>query len=284
MGWGPRHKPIGYKFAHEIAPGDVLLIARRHKFNAEIVGFGVVRGRYLRKVKGVKTPESFGSARRLSPFVPISEAPASIHLIEALRHTSALARLHPARADRWYRAHALVCNWMERLLSVNDAPRPASRESSKAEKEEHLDAKELRIVAHPRNHQLDYVFRSRKQVIRAVKAEALLLLRYRQWLKRRGRKLVTAKIGKLQCDGFEAKPRNLIEAKSSISREHLRMAVGQLLDYAYHLEDKFGKPNMAILLPREPDRPSLGWLHQANISLIWHHAGAFLDDANGQFT
>ena len=76
----------------------------------------------------------------------------------------------------------------------------------------------------------------------------------------------------------------MIEAKSSISREHIRMAVGQLLDYAFQGEKEFGKPNMGILLPEEPDPNSVDWLQPLKISLIWRKKAAFLDNANGQFT
>jgi len=43
---------------------------------------------------------------------------------------------------------------------------------------------------------------------------------YECWLRRQGRKLVTATHGRLQCDRFETAHCNLIEAKSSTSREH----------------------------------------------------------------
>ncbi|MGD0957107.1 MAG: hypothetical protein ABR953_09790 [Candidatus Acidiferrales bacterium] len=43
MGWGP-DKEIGRRFVREIAPEDLVLIARRHKGEPELVGFGVVRG------------------------------------------------------------------------------------------------------------------------------------------------------------------------------------------------------------------------------------------------
>ena len=283
MGWGPNHKPLGYKFAHEISPGDIVLIARRHKFNPEIVGFGAVRGQYTRTIKGVKTPEDFGSARRLSPFIAVSEAPTDIDLIDALRHTSALAKLHPNGVSPQYKAHTLVCNWMEKLLKKwRRAIRTKEADESRAEKS--VSVKDMHIAAAPANYQLDYTVRSKKQVIRAEKREALLVMDYRLWLKRQGRSLLTTKIGKLQCDGYEEKRRNLIEAKSSISREHLRMAVGQLLDYGFEVERKYGQPNMGILLPREPERFSVSWLQQLNISLIWREKGAFLDNANGQFT
>jgi hypothetical protein len=70
MGWRPSHKHIGYKFAHEIVIGHVILIARRHKFRVQVVGFGVVRDNHERRIKGVEIPAggSFGSLWNLSPF------------------------------------------------------------------------------------------------------------------------------------------------------------------------------------------------------------------------
>jgi hypothetical protein len=105
-----------------------------------------------------------------------------------------------------------------------------------------------------------------------------------RWLSRQGRKLTTTRYGKLQCDGFERERKNVIEAKSSVNREHIRMAVGQLLDYAFQIETKFGKLHMGILLPKEPELGSVAWLGHYRISLIWRKNGAFLDNANGQFT
>lgn len=82
MGYGPYaddYKKTGAKFAgtldskeSQIKPGDLILIARRHNHRPQIVGFGVVDGSYKRSIEGLKTPESFGSLRRLSPFVPLS--------------------------------------------------------------------------------------------------------------------------------------------------------------------------------------------------------------------
>jgi hypothetical protein len=279
MGWKPGDNHIGDRFAHEIVPGDVILIARRHDFEPEIVGLGIVKGEAQRTIKGVKTPQSFGAVRRLSPFVPISRAPTRVPVIDAVRHTSALAKLHPSSRE----AHALVCNWMDRLLSRSGKRNSGKDVLARAESKDQ-NSKDTQIVDSPRHHQLDYIIRTKRQVKRAKKNEALLLIGYSRWLKRQGRTLATTKHGKLQCDGFEKERRNLIEAKSSTSREHIRMAVGQLLDYAFQIEKKFGKPNMAILLPREPDPNLVNWLPQRNISLIWREKTAFLDNANGQFT
>ena len=43
----------------------------------------------------------------------------------------------------------------------------------------------------------------------------------------------------------------LYEAKSKVSRESVRMAIGQLFDYQFRYETK--KPNLSILLPRKPE-------------------------------
>jgi len=73
MGWFPdefEHGEMGPKFAGTTArgvmPGDVILIARRHDHEPEIVGFGVVVGEHTKKTRA-KTPDTFGSLRKLSP-------------------------------------------------------------------------------------------------------------------------------------------------------------------------------------------------------------------------
>ncbi len=276
MGYKPDdegHKGIGPKFANTIAPGDVILIARRFNKQPDVVGFGIVRGTYKKSKKDVKVPEGgrLGSLRNLRPFIVQRRPPAGIPLIQTLGHTTALAQLHPDRHD----AHALVCNWMDKRLK-DGKPEPDDKRRGGPE--------DTKIVASSANHQLDYIVRTRKQVTNAKNKEGDLLKRYRLWLGKQGRKLVAARYKKLQCDGFEQKYRNLIEAKSSISREHIRMAVGQLLDYAFQGEEKLGKPNMGILLPEEPDPSSVGWLAPLKINLIWRKKKVFLDDANGRFT
>jgi hypothetical protein len=277
MGWEPGDHHIGTRFVEKIAPGDVILIARRHHFAPEIVGLGIAKGKARRTIKPLSAPENFGTARRLSRFIPVSRAPEGVPIIEVLQHTSALARLHPNTRD----ADARVCRWMEQLLSPNhkNPPKRARAKGSGASQ----NTTEAQLVDSPKHHQLDYIVRSREQTTKAKKDEARLLMAYRSWLKRQGRVLVAAKYGKLQCDAFERARRNLIEAKSSTSREHIRMAAGQLLDYAFQIEGKFGKPHMAILLPQEPEQNLVNWLPQLTISLVWRKNAAFLDNANGQF-
>jgi hypothetical protein len=232
----------------------------------------------VRSIKGLRTPESFAAARRLAPYVPMSRIPSGVPLIRVLRHKAALAKLHP-NSDA---AHRRVCRWLDQEIASSGAN--AADETSPDVRADKQSAMETRIVAGPKNHQLDYMVRPRAQIKRAIKEEALLLNAYKRWLKRQGRTLEAVERGRLQCDGFERKRRNLIEAKASTTREHIRMAVGQLLDYAFQIQPRLGKPNMAILLPNEPDPGSVNWLAHLHISLIWRKRHVFLDNCNGQFT
>jgi hypothetical protein len=211
----------------------------------------------------------------------MSGAPHRVRLIEALGHARALAKLHPDPRDTHYKkAHAKVRDWMEQILSrIGEGELP-----TKTDDEHGATSNDARIAAPPANYQLDYNVRTKSQKIKAIKKEAILLRRYRQWLAKPGRTLSTTKQGKLQCDGFEKERHNLIEAKSNIGRDYIRMAVGQLFDYGFQIEKKFGETHMAILLPQKPRSDLIEWLGPLGISVIWREKGAFLDNANGQFT
>ena len=75
----------------------------------------------------------------------------------------------------------------------------------------------------------------------------------------------------------------MIEAKASSSREHIRMAVGQLLDYSFQGKKKFGKPQLAVLLPKRPSADVEAWLDYLKIKVIWREKDVYLDNSNGQF-
>jgi hypothetical protein len=104
------------------------------------------------------------------------------------------------------------------------------------------------------------------------------------WLLKQDRKLQIVKYKSLHCDAYEEERRNLIEAKCSSAREYIRMAAGQLLEYAYVGRKFHGSPNKAILLPDRPDPRSIEWLADLKISVVWKEKKVFLDNANGQFS
>ncbi|MCP2257492.1 hypothetical protein LX15_001177 [Streptoalloteichus tenebrarius] len=61
--------------------------------------------------------------------------------------------------------------------------------------------------------------------------------RYSRFVGREPRRL-TARLpsrGRLVCGAFDPQEQMIIEAKASTTREHVRMAIGQLLDYQLHL-------------------------------------------------
>jgi len=60
----------------------------------------------------------------------------------------------------------------------------------------------------------------------------------------------------------------LIEAKSSISRSHLRLAVGQLYDYRRKLRRRF-VTDLAVLLPKRPGSDSHDFLNDVNVKVFW---------------
>jgi hypothetical protein len=294
MGWDsddPEHSRMGPKFAGRvpdgIEPGDVILIGRRFSGAPEVVGFGAVDGEAKTALPGFQPPDELGSLRRLRPFVPWSGPPADVPLAAAVTHTRALAQLHPSTNE----AHQRICDWMERHLERSQAslsreanPPPAISYRGKPVRDDARGSREIAIVSLPGNYQLDYEVRSKAEVRRAQRQEARLLENYERWLKDQDRKLESVKIGSLQCDGYERVRGNLIEAKSSARREHIRMAVGQLLDYAFQGKTKLGELEMAVLLPERPPKDVEAWLDAVDIRLIWTDGKAFLDNSNGQFT
>jgi hypothetical protein len=271
------HKQIGHKFAHVIAEDDVILIARRSGHKPDVVGCGIVRGRFQKGLRGFEAPRGDGwggALRKLSPFIPIVGVPPKVPLIRGLTHTAALRQLNPRANDD----HKLICDWMIQQLSdgaVGNGNRksrltPRSRSTS------------LQTLSH--SGQLEFTVRTRQMIKVARKSEANLVKEYQQWLEKQQRELKIANYCGLKCDVYEESSKNLIEAKSSAKREHIRMAVGQLLDYAYLVRNDLGNSNLAILLPRRPEAKVLDWLAELQIAVIWKQKHTFVDNADGRFT
>jgi len=270
MGWSPDdygHSQIGPKFAgktnNSLRNGDVVLIARRYKGEPDLVGFGVINGNIQRKKFSFS--ENTVQFRQLDPFITISELPKDIPFDEVLQFSRSLVQLHPNSEKfnaAWY-----VCNWMDELLEIFDQ----------------YPEKRIAETEIPQSGTFAYTVKTVRQVSQARKIEAKLVKQYYEWLKGQGRDLTSLKYSSLQCDCWEENRENLIEVKASDNRENIRMAVGQLFDYAYQGKDKCKKPHMAILLPEKPDLQILEWLIPLNISIIWQEANSFFDNANSQF-
>lgn len=77
----------------------------------------------------------------------------------------------------------------------------------------------------------------------------------------------------LKTDAFDETTRLLVEAKGSTSREHVRMAIGQLLDY-WQLAHAHARQR-AILLPRQPAPSLVRLVLELDIGLIFRDGSGF---------
>ncbi|MGA2029185.1 MAG: hypothetical protein ABSG87_03830 [Verrucomicrobiota bacterium] len=144
-------------------------------------------------------------------------------------------------------------------------------------------------MALPEHQRHFFNVQKKEQIIKAIKTEAKLFKRYGHALEQRGRKLSAARYKRLQCDGYEEKTRNLIEAKGSKQREYIRMAVGQLLDYAFQAQKnpKLSVKHKAILLPEKLEKKDSDikkWLTSLKINVVWPEKRRFTDNAGGRFS
>lgn len=78
---------------------------------------------------------------------------------------------------------------------------------------------------------------------------------------------VTGERGAFLTDPYDATDNVLYEAKGKASREYVRMAIGQLLDYRRHIEVPDGL-RLAVLLPEEPSADLRALLEAEDIALV----------------
>jgi hypothetical protein len=114
----------------------------------------------------------------------------------------------------------------------------------------------------------------------AERREHTLVLAYRDHLLGQGHEVTRQMI----LPPGEAKPifsdlmdhttNTLYEAKGSVERGAIRMAVGQLLDYSRFLTPK---PRLAVLLPSRPREDLQGLLKSAGVDFVWRERKKFVD-------
>jgi hypothetical protein len=71
----------------------------------------------------------------------------------------------------------------------------------------------------------------------------------------------------LFTDLYDRTTGTLIEAKGSVKRESIRMAIGQIAGYRRHVDD--GLKAVAVLLPSEPRADLLDLLESQKIAVAW---------------
>lgn len=77
---------------------------------------------------------------------------------------------------------------------------------------------------------------------------------------------------RLAADGYDPSSQLLVEAKGSVRRNDIRMAIGQLFDY----QRLMGHPvALAVLLPEYPAVDIVELLHSIRITVIWPSGDGF---------
>lgn len=119
----------------------------------------------------------------------------------------------------------------------------------------------------------------RREPTVAERREADLVGRYTAWLNATGSTVTRKEIRlpdlghALYTDLFDHARSELVEAKSSASRHYVRLAIGQLLDYARYVDHE----SRAVLLPSDPGAELVELLHSIKIACVYETtSGAFV--------
>ena len=80
----------------------------------------------------------------------------------------------------------------------------------------------------------------------------------------------------LFADLFDRTANTLYEAKGTVERGAIRMAIGQLLDYSRFVDPS---PRLAVLLPSKPRRDLRVLLQSANVEIVWREGRKFVHSA-----
>jgi hypothetical protein len=103
------------------------------------------------------------------------------------------------------------------------------------------------------------------------RCEATLVHKYRQHLLRRGHEVSRLRVvpagegAPLYSDLWDETTLELVEAKGNVTRDQIRLAVGQLLDYGRFVEAK----TRAVLVPSRPRDDLLAYLKSVDVNAIY---------------
>ncbi|QKW51696.1 restriction endonuclease [Streptomyces buecherae] len=107
----------------------------------------------------------------------------------------------------------------------------------------------------------------------AERREASLVREYVEYLRREGHQVVRHKIlpggvlKALYTDIYDVTEGVLIEAKGTVHREAIRLAIGQLFDYRRHISPS--PRRLALLVPSRPEDDLLDLCASVEITVIW---------------
>ncbi len=132
-----------------------------------------------------------------------------------------------------------------------------------------------------------YDTKTKKEIVRAWREESKLVEDFAAHLTGQGDSVCRHKItvpgagGPLYSDLYNETRAQLIEAKAGTLRSDVRMAIGQLADYARMIQPP---PRCAVLLEARPSQDLIDLLHSQDLAVIWRDGPGFCDNAGGAFT
>jgi hypothetical protein len=121
------------------------------------------------------------------------------------------------------------------------------------------------------HHTTQYQTRTRVDSVTAVRREAELVMRYQRWSRTNGHRvigkdiLLPGRTNPLRVDLYNLDNSELIEAKASSERDSVRLALGQVLDYARYVSHE----RRAVLLPNRPDADLIDLLSSHGVSCLY---------------
>ncbi len=136
-------------------------------------------------------------------------------------------------------------------------------------------------------HTERFVVRPGTELIEAERREQLLALSFKKFLEERGSRIIRhccwpeGEAKPLYTDLFDGTRLNLFEVKGSVTREAIRMAIGQLLDYRRFIEPT---PRLAVLVPTRPRADLKALLRSNDIACVWPDGVGFVDNDGGSFS
>jgi hypothetical protein len=153
-----------------------------------------------------------------------------------------------------------------RLRPFNDIPAnlphvPVSR----------LDGPRVEIVPVEEQHTERAFVAPDREPYEIERREATLVHRYREHLRRQGHEVARLRVvpagesAPLYSDLWDATGLELVEAKGLVTREQLRSAVGQLLDYGRFVDAR----TRTVLVPSRPRPDLLAYLAHAGVDAVY---------------
>lgn len=136
---------------------------------------------------------------------------------------------------------------------------------------------EVSDVPIEQQHSEHHVINPSLEYTEADRREARLVLAFANYLEQNGHRAIRKCIRPkgepkpIYTDVFCESLNLLVEAKGSVERGAIRMALGQILDYRRFLNS----PRCAILLPLKPSDDIMRLARHENVLIIWEDAGEF---------